>query len=322
MRAVVIDNGSISLEEVPTPEPGPGQARVRIHACGVNRADLMQIRGTYPAPADAPPNIPGLEIAGVVDAIGPGVTDAKVGDRVFAIVGGGAYAEHVVVPARALAPIPPSLDFEKAAAIPEAFLTAYDAIVLQGGLASGDTVLIHAVGSGVGTAAVQIAQAIGAFSIGTARTRDKLDKATAIGLGHGVLVEKDGKFADKVRAHAPNGVNVVLELVGGAYVPESLQTVAERGRVLLVGLLAGAAAEVPLGLMLRRRIQLIGTVMRARPLEEKITLNQVLKRHIAPLVAQKRLVPIIDRVLPLENVQEAIDAMASNATFGKVVLTL
>ncbi|MFO0736995.1 MAG: NAD(P)H-quinone oxidoreductase [Labilithrix sp.] len=319
MRAVVIDNGSLHVRDVPTPEAGPGQARVRIRACGVNRADLMQVRGMYPAPPDAPPDIPGLEIAGEVDVVGPGVRDVKVGDRVFGIVGGGAYAEHIVVPARSLAPIPDNLDFPDAAAMPEAFLTAYDAMVTQGRLAAGEVVLINAVGSGVGTAAVQIARAIGAISIGTARTADKLERAKALGLDHGVLVEADGKLADKVTAIARP--DVVLELVGGAYVVESVQAMSERGRLLLVGLMAGRDAALPLGLMLMRRLTITGTVMRARPLEEKIALGQVLRRNLAPLMTKKQLVPIIDRTFPLDQASAALELMASNTTFGKIVLT-
>lgn len=319
MRAVVIDNGSLHLHDVPTPEPGPGQARVRVRAAGVNRADLMQVRGMYPAPPDAPSDIPGLEIAGEVDALGPGVRDVKEGDRVFGIVGGGAYAEHIVVPARTLAPIPGNLDFVQAAAMPEATLTAYDAMVTQGRLAAGETVLINAVGSGVGTAAVQIAKAIGATSVGTARTADKLERARALGLDHGVLAEADGKFADKVAALARP--DVVLELVGGAYVVESLRAMNEGGALILVGLMGGRDVELPLGLVLTRRLRIFGTVMRARPLEQKIALGQVLRRHLVPLMTDGRIAPIIDRTLPLDHASEALEAMASNTTFGKIVLT-
>jgi NADPH:quinone reductase-like Zn-dependent oxidoreductase len=279
----------------------------------------MQVRGMYPAPPDAPPDIPGLEIAGEVDAVGTGVRDVQVGDRVFGIVGGGAYAEHIVVPARTLAPIPSLLDFTQAAAMPEAFLTAYDAMVTQGRLAAGEVVLISAVGSGVGTAAVQIAKAIGATSIGTARTPDKIERAKKLGLDHGVVATADGKFADAVAAIARP--DVVLELVGGNYVVESLQAMNERGRMLLVGLMAGRDAALPLGVMLMRRLSVTGTVMRARPLEEKIALGQLLRRHLAPLMAQQKLVPIIDRTFPLAEAKAALDLMASNTTFGKIVLT-
>ncbi len=330
MRAIVIgDGGSLELREVPTPEPGPGQARVRVRACGVNRADLLQRRGLYPAPADAPQDIPGLEIAGEVEAVGSGTTDVRSGDRVYGIVSGGAYAEAVVVHARTLAPIPSvsgkPLGFVEAAAIPEAFLTAYDAMIVQCGLAAGETVVVHAVGSGVGTAAVQIARAIGARPIGTARSQEKLERARGLGLHAGIALEvnPDGspRFAARVReATDGRGADVVLELVGGAYVPESLASLAERGRVVLVGLMAGARADVDLGLVLRRRLRVFGTVLRSRPLEEKILAGRILARNISPLVGEGKLVPVVDRVLPLDRALEAQDLMASNANFGKIVL--
>jgi putative PIG3 family NAD(P)H quinone oxidoreductase len=326
MRAIVITRPGgpevLELLDVPTPEPGPGQARVRIRATAVNRADLIQRMGSYPAPADAPQDIPGLEIAGEVDAIGSGVTDVKPGDRVFAVVGGGGYAEHVVVHARTLAPVPDGLSFEDAAAIPEAYLTAYDAMVLQGGLTAGESVLIHAAGSGVGTAAVQIARAIGARPIGTARSEDKLGKAKELGLAAGFVPEGNPpKFADRVRAATGGkGVDVVLELVGGAYVPESLDALAPKGRLVLVGLMAGARADVDLGAVLRKRLRVFGTVLRARPLEEKIAAAQVLARNLAPLVAEGKLRPIVDRVLPLAEAPAAHALMAKNETFGKIVL--
>lgn len=330
MRAIVIGSGgSLELRDVPTPEPGPGQARVRVRACGVNRADLLQRYGLYPAPPDAPADVPGLEIAGEIDAIGSGTLDVRVGDRVFGLVSGGAYAEAVVVHARTLAPIPSisgaPLGFIEAAAIPEAFVTAYDAMVTQAGLAAGETVLVHAAGSGVGTAAVQIAAAIGARAIGTARSKEKLARVVGLGMTAGIVVEAsaDGRpsFAERVRELTDGeGADVVLELVGGPYVPESLASLADRGRLVLVGLLAGARAELDLGSLLRRRLRVFGTMLRARPLEEKILAGRLLARHVAPLVAARELAPILDRVLPLERAAEAHDLMASNATFGKIVL--
>ncbi|MBX3202141.1 MAG: NAD(P)H-quinone oxidoreductase [Labilithrix sp.] len=333
MRAIVIgEAGSLELREVPTPEPGPGQARVRVRACGVNRADLLQRRGLYPAPPGAPRDIPGLEIAGEVDAVGTGATDVRVGDRVYGVVSGGAYAEAVVVHARTLAPIPSvsgaPLGFVEAAAIPEAFLTAYDAMVVQAGLAAGEVVLIHAAGSGVGTAAAQIARAIGARAIGTARSKDKLERAAALGLEAGIVAHTraDGSsvtFADRVRELSEGrGADVVLDLVGGAYVPESLAALADRGRLVLVGLMAGARADVDLGLVLRRRLRIFGTVLRSRPLEEKILAGQLLARNLGPLVARGALAPVVERVLPLAAAAEAHDLMASNASFGKIVLSV
>src|SRR5215831_2353115 len=198
MKAIVISRFGgpevLELRDVPAPEPGRGEVAVRIRATAINRADLLQRMGGYPAPADAPADIPGIELAGEVAAVGAGA-EWKVGDRVFGLTGGGGYAEMVVVHGRTLARIPDGLDFRAAAAIPEAFITAYDAMVTQAGLASGETMLVTACGSGVGTAALQIARAIGATAIGTARTADKLEKARAHGLDRGLLVEADGKFA-------------------------------------------------------------------------------------------------------------------------------
>ncbi len=330
MRAMVITKPGgpevLELREVPDPVPGPGQARVRIRACGVNRADVIQRLGGYPAPPDAPADIPGLEIAGDVDAVGPGTTDVSVGDRVYGIVGGGAYAEAIVVHARTLAKIPEGIDYVHAAALPEAFLTAYDAMVTQAGLAAGETVLVHAAGSGVGTAAIQIARAIGARAIGTARSDDKLARARELGMIEGIVPGGGGphpSFAERVRAaNGGRGVDVVLELVGGSYVPESLASLAEKGRLVLVGLLAGARADVDLGLVLRRRLRVFGTVMRARPLEEKIAAAQILARNLGPLFASKSLVAVVDRVMPLLEAGEAHRFMTEGASFGKIVLSI
>jgi NADPH2:quinone reductase len=329
MRAIVITKPGgpevLELRDVETPEPAPGQVRVRIRACAVNRADLMQVRGAYPAPADAPQDIPGLELAGEIDAVGAGVTDLALGDRVFGVVGGGAYAEAMVVHARTLARIPAELDFIDAAAVPEAFVTAYDAMVVQAGLAAGDVVLVHAAGSGVGTAAIQIARAIGARSIGTARTAAKLERARELGMSAGIVTTTSNgepRFAAKVMELTQGrGADVCLELVGGNYVPESLQALAAKGRLVLVGLLAGAAAEIDLGRMLRCRLRMFGTVLRARPLEEKILAAQVLQHRLAPLFASGTLKPVVDRVMPLEKAGEAHAYVAANEGFGKVVLT-
>ena len=329
MRAIVITKPGgpevLELREVPLPEPSPGQVRVRIRASAVNRADLMQRLGMYPAPADAPADIPGLELAGEVDALGAGVTELAVGDRVFGLVGGGAYAEAVTAHARTLARIPSNLDFTQAAALPEAFITAYDAMVLQAGLVAGEVVLVHAVGSGVGTAAVQIARAIGARAIGTARTASKLGRAQELGMSEGIVpTTKNGApvFAERVKElTGGKGADVVLDLVGGTYVPESLAALRERGRHVLVGLLAGTSAEIDLGMVLRRRLHLLGTVLRSRPLEEKILAGQVLERRLAPLFATGALGPVIDRVFPLESAGEAHAYVAANEGFGKVVLT-
>lgn len=323
MRAIAISKPGgpdvLALVERPDPEPSRGEVRVRVRATAVNRADLLQRMGAYPAPSDAPPDIPGLEIAGEVDAVGPGVERLAVGDRVFGLVGGGGYAEFVVSHERALAKIPDGMSFEEAGAVVEAFVTAHDAIVTQGKLKSGEPLLVHAVGSGVGTAAAQLGRALGAFVIGTARTQAKLDRARELGMDVGIAVE-GGRFADAVNAAHPGGAAVVLELVGGGYVAEDLRCIQTLGRIVLVGLMAGTKTELDLGLVLRKRARVFGTVLRARPLEEKIAAMRAFETQVVPLFARGAIKPVIDCVMPLADAAQAHVRMASNAGFGKIVL--
>jgi len=341
MHAIVIDAPGgpevLQWREVPTPEPERGEVRVRVRATAVNRADLLQRMGLYPAPADAPQQIPGLEFAGEIDAVGAGVRAWKPGDRVFGLVGGGAYAESLVTHADCVARMPDALSFTDAAAIPEAFITAWDAMVSQGGLGAGETVLIHAVGSGVGTAAVQLARALSARPLGTARTAAKLGRAGKLGMDRGFALgpsgeaggaersenDRKGKFAEDVlRATGGRGVDVVLELVGGNYVAEDLLCMASRARLVLVGLMAGVRGDLDLGLILRKRLVLIGTQLRARPLGEKIEVTRSFERHVVPLVEAGKVAPVVERVMPLREAAAAHQAMAGNEGFGKIVLAV
>ena len=320
MRAIAISRPGgpevLTVVDRDLPEPSRGEVRVRVRATAVNRADLLQRMGSYPAPPDAPADIPGLEIAGEVDALGPGVERLAKGDRVFGLVGGGGYAEAIVTHERALARIPDGLTFEQAAAIPEAFITAHDAIVAQAGLRGGEVLLVHAVGSGVGTAAVQLGRALGAYVIGTARTADKLARAAALGLDLAVVPEDGGRFAAAVRP-APA---VILELVGGGYLAEDARCAQPLGRIVLVGLLAGAKADLDLGLVLRKRLRIFGTVLRSRPLEEKLAAMRAFEDQVVPLVARGKLAPVIDTVMDLDQAAAAHARMASNAGFGKIIL--
>ena len=321
MRAIAIKQPGgpdvLTLVDRPRPEPSRGEVRVRVRATAINRADLLQRMGAYPAPADAPPDVPGLEFAGEVEALGPGVERLAIGDRVFGLVGGGSYAEAVVSHERAVAKIPDGLSFEQAAAVPEAFITAHDAIVGQAGLRGGETLLVHAVGSGVGTAAVQLGRALGVFVIGTARTADKLERARPLGMSAGVVPDGN-KFADAVRKHGEP--SVVLELIGGPYLDEDIRTVSVLGRIVLVGLLAGARAEVDLSGILRKRVRVLGTVLRARPLEEKIAAMRAFEAQVVPLLARGLVKPVVDTVLDLDAAAAAHARMASNAGFGKIIL--
>ena len=324
MRAIVMREPGgpevLEMREVPTPEPSRGEVRVRVRATAVNRADLLQRMGHYPAPPGAPPDILGLEFAGEVDALGDGVAELARGDRVMGLAGGGGYAEHIVVHARTLARIPEPMSFADAAAIPEAFVTAWDAMVSQAALSAGETVLVQAAGSGVGTAAVQIAKAVGARAIGTTRTPQKVGRARELGLDDAVVVE-GGRFADEVLARTGGrGADVVLELVGGAYVVEDLACLAHQGRIVLVGTMAGARADLDLGLLMRKRAEIRGTMLRFRPLEEKIVAGLALQKHLVPLFAAGALRPVVDRVLPLSRAADAHRLMQNNDLFGKLVL--
>jgi NADPH2:quinone reductase len=312
----------LSIEDIEVRAPGPHEVLVEVAAAGLNRADTLQRRGMYPAPPGAPADVPGLEYAGTVAAVGPGVTATKVGARVMGIVAGGGMATHVVVHEREVVPVPGRLDLEQAAAIPEVFFTAYDALFTQGRLAMGETVVVHAAGSGVGTAATQLARIAGARVIGTSRTADKLDRSRELELGidHPVLAE-GGRFSAAVLGHTGGvGAQLVLDVVGAAYLEENARALAPRGRLVVLGLMGGMAGPLPLGLLLSRRLTVMGSVLRARPLEEKAALAQEFAARVVPLFEQRRLDPVIGAVLPMSEIAAAHARMENNETFGKVVL--
>lgn len=324
MRAIVNTTAGgpevLREEERELPEPGPSEIRVRVRASALNRADLLQRRGGYPAPAGWPADIPGLEFAGEVDAVGPRSGLWAPGSRVMGIVGGGGHAEYVCVHEREAVRIPQSLSFEEAAAVPEVFFTAYDALFRQLKLEEGERVLIHAVGSGVGTAAVQLARAHGVTTIGTSRTPGKLQRATDLGLDVGVSTS-EADWVDRVLASTGGeGVSAVLDLVGGDYLAGNLRTLRTRGRAIVVGTVAGSRTELDLGLLLRKRVTLIGTVLRSRPVEEKIELAREFSNVVLPLFASGKVAPVVERVLPFEQIADAHRLLESNRTFGKIVL--
>jgi putative PIG3 family NAD(P)H quinone oxidoreductase len=323
IRAVRIrepgDVDVLELGEVTLRDTGPGEVRVKVAAAGLNRADLMQRAGYYPAPPGVIPDVPGLEYAGVVEAAGGEVRGVAVGDRVMGLVGGGAMAEALVVHHRELVAVPEGMPLTDAAAIPEAFATAWDALV-QAGARLGDVVLVHAAASGVGTAATQLARLMGARVIGTGRNAAKLARCAAWGLDE-TVVAKDGAFADEVLALTGGaGVDVVIDLVGGTYLAESVRCAAPRARVVMLATTGGLTATLPLGLALSRRVTVTTTVLRSRPVEEKIALARGFARAVLPAFAKGTLRPVVDAVLPMGAVREAHERMARDETVGKIVL--
>jgi putative PIG3 family NAD(P)H quinone oxidoreductase len=328
MRAVVMTHAggpeALVIREVPRPEPGPGEVLVRIHASAMNRADVLQREGRYPAPEGAPPDIPGLEIAGEAAVAGSGATRWPVGSRVFGIVGGGAHAEYVVTSQDALAGIPDGMSWVDAGAIPEAFITAHDALVTQAGLVAGETVLIHAVASGVGLAAVQVTRAWGGIPFGTTRSGDKMGAALSVGLEEGLIAGRDldalGPAVE--RWTSGRGIDVTLDLVGGPYFLASAKAAASRGRLMIVGSLGGATADFPLGLVLRKRLVIRGTVLRSRALAEKADATARFEREVVPFIATGKLKPVVDSIFPLDRIADAHRRMESNESVGKIVVEM
>ncbi len=331
MRAIVLtEHGGpdvLRVSEVDAPVPGPDDVLVDVHHTALNRADVLQRMGFYPDPRrdrpDAPPEIPGLEYAGVVAAVGTRVTDRRVGDRVIGIEAGGAYAEQLVTHARMAMPIPDGLALADAAAVPEVFLTAWDALVVQGGLTSGRWALVHAGASGVGTAAIQIAASIGA-RIAVTCSAGKADACRELGADL-VLERSPSDWLDALSVALaergrPDGVDVVLDVVGGDEVDRNLRAVRPQGRIVQVGIMAGGRTSVDLGLLLTKRIHWIGTVLRSRPVEEKIAISRRFAAEVLPLFTSGALRPVIDRRFPLDQAADAHRVMEADANVGKLLL--
>jgi putative PIG3 family NAD(P)H quinone oxidoreductase len=324
MKAVVITRPGgpevLEIQEVEKPEPVGEQVRVRVRASGINRAELLQRMGAYPAPAGSPQHIPGLEFAGDVDALGSLASKWKPGQRVMGLVGGGAQAEYVVAHEDLLVEIPDNLDYVQAGGIPEVFMTAHDALFTQAGLQMGERVLIHAVGSGVGTAAVQLARAAGATTYGTSRTPAKLEAARALGLDVGL---SDQNFAAEIqRLTNGAGVHVVIDFVGAPYLEQNLQALGSWGRLIFLSTMGGAQGNINLGLLMQKRIFMRGVTLRTRTLEEKMAVTRRFAAGVVSLLANGQVKPVIEQVYPLEQIAEAHRAMGENRNFGKLIVAL
>lgn len=297
------------------------QVLVNVKAAALNRADILQRKGFYPAPKGFPERILGLEFAGVVAEIGEDVSNLKIGDRVFGITAGGGQAEFVLTEENELAEIPENLSYRQAATIPEVFITAHDAVRTQGDLQKGETLLIHAIGSGVGLAALQIAKASGNKVIGTSRTQDKLDKCREFGLDMAINTGEIKDFAEFIKAATDGkGVDVILGLVGASYFEENLKSLASKGRLILVGLVGGRRAEFDLGIALTKRLKIIGTVLRSRVSEEKAEATANFIKEVLPLIKAGKIKANLDKVFKVENIQAAHEYLESNKSFGKIVL--
>jgi len=323
MRAIRVSEPGgpekLVLADEPAPVPAAGELLVEVHATALNRADLLQRRGLYPPPPGAS-QILGLECSGIVSGAGPGADQSRIGERVMALLPGGGYAELAAIPDRLAMPVPASLSFEEAAAIPEAFLTAAEALFERGGLAPGELVLIHAAGGGVGSAAVELALAFGARVIATTGSEEKRIRLLDLG-AQSVVNYGHQDFIEVVRdVSEGRGVDVILDFVGAKYAERHAECLADGGRQVVLGLLGGTSATVDYGKLLRKRQSLLGLVMRSRPVSEKAELTQRFVRRSLPLFADGRLRPIVDSVFPLEEARLAHERMEQNLNFGKIVL--
>ncbi len=320
MRAAIYRDTQVRLEERPTPAPASGQVLVRVHASALNRADLLQRKGLYAAPAGWPADIGGLEYVGAVEALGPGATRWNVGDRVMGLVGGGGHAEYVVVDQDEALAVPAGMSWTDAAAIPEAFLTAWDALTTRGRLQKGERVLLHAAASGVGTAGIQIARELGATVVGTSRSAEKfkaLKALEALRLDEEINTSVRG-FREQLSAL----VDVIIDPLGAPAFADNLDALNPLGRLVMIGFLQGSkASEVDLRAILTKRATVVGTVMRARSLEERRAIAGEYREHLLPLFERGALKPIVGDVVPMTEIARAHQVMEKNETFGKVVLT-
>ena len=319
MKAVLIGGGKLRLGELPEPDVGVGEVKIAVAASAVNRADLAQVAGAYPPPPGAS-NIPGLECSGEVMEVGEGVTSLAPGAQVCALLAGGGYAETAVAPAGQVLKIPSGLSPLQAAAIPEVFATAYLNLYQEAGLALGERVLLHAGASGVGTAALQLCRESGNPAFVTLGSDDKLKRCLALGAAGGVN-RHTGNFAAQVAQWTDGqGFDVILDPVGAAYLRDNLASLATDGRLLLIGLLGGAKAEVALGLVLMKRLRLIGSTLRARSIPAKSAVMDGLKVHVWPKLESGAIKPVIEACFPMAEAQRAHALVAGNETLGKVLL--
>lgn len=323
MKAIRVkddDNRTLVWDDAETPSPGPGQVRIRVAATAINRADLLQRRGLYPVPPGAS-TILGLEASGTIESLGEGVSDWSEGDEVCVLLEGGGYAEHVVIDASMLLPVPDNISLVDAAALPEVFYTAYLNLFMEAGLKPGEHALIHAAASGVGTAALQLCRAFGVHTYATASAA-KLDACRQYGAEE-AIDRQNASFKERIRAlRGRDGVNVILDMVGASYLADNVDVLAVDGRMVVIGLLGGAKAELALNKLLMKRARIIGSTLRSRSREDKVRITEELREHVWPRISSGELVPVIDSVLPIRDANAGHQLLERNQTVGKVLLQI
>jgi NADPH:quinone reductase len=311
MKAVTVRDGELTVEDHADPEPGSGEVLVRVKAAGLNGADMMQRRGLYPAPPGYPQDIPGLELAGEVVGLGPGVHRFKEGDRVMSVVGGGGQAELATLHEREAMPVPDEMDWPAAGGFPEVFTTAHDAVFTQAGLEPGEHLLVHGGAGGVGTAAIQLAHATGARVTATVRNESLRDQVAALGAE---VIAPEG-----FEEHGP--FDVIAELVGAPNLAANVKSLSKLGRLIIIGISAGAKAELNLGALMGTRGRVMGTNLRSRPLEEKAAAARLVERSVLPLIVSGAAKVPVHATYPLADAEQAYEAFAAGGKLGKIVLT-
>ena len=315
----IAEGGNLVLKDRQINAPQSHEVRVAVTHAGLNRADLLQRRGLYPAPANAPQDIPGLEFCGNVESVGDEVANTWLKKRVMGIVPGGAMAQHVLTDAAHIVEVPDALSDAHASAVPEAFITAYDACIAQARITRKSIVLIHGAAGGIGTAAIQVLKNYGATTIGTSRTAAKLEACRTLGLDHGITVS-NAEFADEVKAIAPDGVDAIIDTVGASYLGQNLAAVKTTGHIVCLGLMGGAKVQFNMGSLLTKRVRMSGTVLRSRSKEEKAALTERFKKDLLPKFEDGNLRAVLAEVMPMRDIEKAHQLLEENKVVGKIVM--
>ncbi len=324
MKAIIITKPGepdvLKLVDVPKPEPMPDEVLIKVAAAGVNRPDVAQRKGVYPPPPGAPQDIPGLEVAGVIEAVGSAVTQWQPGDRVCALVSGGGYAEYCIAPVGQCLPVPGQLSFTEAASLPETFFTVWSNVFDRGQLQPGESLLVHGGSSGIGVTAIQIAKALGSTVFVTAGSEDKCRFCEHLGAAKAINYKQENFVEVIKQATQGKGVNVILDMIGGDYTPGNIEVLAEEGRLVMINTMKGKDASVDLSAVMRKRLTITGSTLRPRDKAFKSAIAQALLKHVWPLVDAGKIKPVIHQIFPAQDAAEAHRLMESSSHIGKIML--